>query len=431
MRTRRIAGPLALAALVALLGCTEENGHSPVADAQGAKAEGPKVIRIDAGPDAAEKAQEALITIKPGEVVEFGEGAFEFGNQLSLNGVDNVTIRGQGIDKTTLNFKNLKAGTGGEGLLVKANGCTIEGLTVVDSPSDAIKVDGANGITFRKVKVDWTAGPRTENGAYGLYPVQSKNVLIEECEVYCASDAGVYVGQSENIIVRRCKAERNVAGIEIENSIGADVYENIATNNTGGILVFSLPDLPKIQNGRQCRVFDNQVVANNHPNFGKEGNIVSEIPPGSGLIIMANDDVEIFRNTIKDNETANVSVISFVATGREYKDKAVYDPYPEAVYIHDNTFVGGGDKPQGDLSAAVAPLMGGKLPDIVYDGLVNPAKLKDGQLPKELGVYAKNNADADFVNLDFANLGGEKHKFADKAEGELPPLPQITIEGVQ
>lgn len=430
MHARNIAGSLAVAALVALSGCTEPNGHSPSANGNG-QAEDVKVVRIEAGPEAAEQAQEALITVKPGEVVEFGEGTFEFKNQLSLNGIDDVTIRGQGIDKTILNFKGLQAGTGGEGILVKANGCQIESLTVVDSPSDAIKVDGADGITFRKVKVDWSAGPRTENGAYGLYPVQSKNVLIEECEVYCASDAGLYVGQSENIIVRRCKAERNVAGIEIENSVGADVYENIATNNTGGILVFSLPDLPKIQNGKQCRVFDNQVVANNHPNFGKEGNIVSEIPPGSGVIIMANDDVEIFRNQIKDNQTANVSVISYVATGREYKDKAVYDPFPEAIYIHDNTFVGGGDKPEGALSAAVAPLLGGKLPDIVYDGLVNPAKATDGALPKELGVYAKNNADADFVNLDFANLGTDKHAFITVAEGELAPLPPITIEGVE
>src|SRR5262245_37481950 len=101
MHARSIAGSLAVAALVALSGCTEENGHSPVANGQG-KAEAVKVVRIDAGPEAAEKAQEALITAKPGEVVEFGEGTFEFKNQLSLNGIDNVTIRGQGIDKTIL-----------------------------------------------------------------------------------------------------------------------------------------------------------------------------------------------------------------------------------------------------------------------------------------------------------------------------------------
>jgi hypothetical protein len=43
------------------------------------------------------------------------------------------------------------------------------------------------------------------------------------------------LGQSQNIIVKNSRAEFNVAGIEIENSYFADVFNNIATNNTGGI----------------------------------------------------------------------------------------------------------------------------------------------------------------------------------------------------
>jgi parallel beta-helix repeat protein len=68
------------------------------------------------------------------------------------------------------------------------------------------------------VRVEWTNGPDENNGAYGLYPVQSSNVLIEESVVIGASDAGIYVGQSNNIIVRNSRVEFNVAGIEIENS---------------------------------------------------------------------------------------------------------------------------------------------------------------------------------------------------------------------
>ncbi|MFZ4083138.1 MAG: right-handed parallel beta-helix repeat-containing protein [Pirellula sp.] len=44
------------------------------------------------------------------------------------------------------------------------------------------------------------------------------NFLIEDCIAIGASDAGIYVGQSQDIVVRNCRAERNVAGIEIENS---------------------------------------------------------------------------------------------------------------------------------------------------------------------------------------------------------------------
>ena len=91
------------------------------------------------------------------------------------------------------------------------------------------------------------AGP--ENGAYGIYPVQSSHILIDSSVAIGAADAGIYVGQSSQIIVRNSRAEYNVAGIEIENSTFADVYDNVATNNTGGILVFDLPNL-EIQGGQ-------------------------------------------------------------------------------------------------------------------------------------------------------------------------------------
>ena len=91
------------------------------------------------------------------------------------------------------------------------------------------------------------------------------NVLIEDNVAIAASDAGIYVGQSEQIIVRGNRAEYNVAGIEVENSIGADVYNNTAIANTGGILVFNMPGIPK--RGYGTRVFDNDIKDNNTANF--------------------------------------------------------------------------------------------------------------------------------------------------------------------
>ena len=39
----------------------------------------------------------------------------------------------------------------------------------------------------------------------------------------------------------------------------------MATNNTGGLLVFDLPDLP-VQRGGDVRVYNNKVVGNKRPN---------------------------------------------------------------------------------------------------------------------------------------------------------------------
>ena len=384
---------------------------------------------IEAGPDAQERVQTALLLAQPGSVVELGAGRFELNGSLSLD-VANVTIRGAGSDQTILDFANQEAGTGGEGILATSDGFTIENLSVENTRGDAIKVLGANGVVFRSVRVDWPGTPRTENGAYGLYPVQCKDVLIEDSEVRGASDAGIYVGQSENIIVRRNKVWENVAGIEIENSHGADVYDNVATNNTGGILVFSLPGLP-VKNGHDTRVFNNEVTENNHPNFGLAGAIISTLPSGTGIQVMANENTEVFGNQIRNNQSYNVAILSYLVTGRDYDDPE-YDPYAEGIYIHDNVFEGGGDNPQGAAKDRAA-LVGGTFPDIVYDGFVNPEKLVDGVVLPELGVYVENNGDADFVNLDLGALmdGGEPNPSTDLLAhaGSLPSPPAEIVMG--
>lgn len=232
MRTVMSFLVLAAVGLIFTAGCADENGHGkPKA----------KVIAIKAGPDAQKQAVEAFIKVKSGETIEFDEGKFEFDTSLRLEDVKDVTIRGKGIDKTILNFAKQQAGTGGEGIIANINGFKLEDLKIQDTKADAVKTQGVDGITFRNVHVEWTRGPNPDNGAYGLYPVLCSNVLIEGCFVSDCSDAGIYVGQSKNVIVRKCRAERNVAGIEIENTVGADVYDNEATNNAGGMLIFALP----------------------------------------------------------------------------------------------------------------------------------------------------------------------------------------------
>ena len=222
-----------------------------------------------------------------------------------------------------------------------------------------------NGVTIQRVRVEWTNGPDEDNGAYGLYPVQTRNVLIEDCEVLGASDAGVYVGQSEVIIVRRNYVYENVAGIEIENSKFADVYENNTTGNTGGILVFDLPG-PPVQGGEATRVFNNLIVDNNEPNFAPEGAIVGTVPTGTGLMIMANDDIEAFGNTITGNQSLGVLVVSYYISEPTIS-KETYDPVPEKIYVHDNTMSNNSYDPQETAAVIASLVFGGNATDFVYD----------------------------------------------------------------
>jgi len=429
-RYRAVATASLAMCLLTALGCQEAGSYG---NGNGQKG---RVITVSVDDeDVQTKVQEALINAEPHDVIEFGEGKFDFTATLSLEDVERVTIRGKGIDKTILNFGDLKAGTGGEGILVKADHFTIEDLSVEDTPADGIKVEGATHPTFRRVKTTWTRGPDPNNGAYGIYPVLCENVLVEECVAECAADAGIYVGQTKNTIVRGCRAERNVAGIEIENTIGADVYDNVATNNTGGLLVFSLPGL-KVKNGRDCRVHNNTIVGNNHDNFAKEGNIVATIPPGSGVIIMANENVEVFNNEIRDNKTLNCSIVSYGINGKKYDDPE-YDPHPEGIWIHHNTFENGGSDPAGTIGKLLASVLEGKqLPDILYDGSRDEDKLVDGELPPEYRIYVENNGDASFMMIKLASAlgGGEPEVVEDLSQfsGSLPNPPgEITIEDAE
>ena len=203
--------------------------------------------------------QEALILAEPGDIVRLTAGFYELEDSLSID-VENIRLEGEGIDKTVLSFKNQKSGA--QGLSVTSDNVVLQDFAIEDAKGDAIKVKGVDGISFIRVRTEWTGGVSSDNGAYGLYPVESKNVLIDSCVAIGASDAGIYVGQSENIIVKNSRAEFNVAGIEIENSYYADVFDNHAENNTGGILVFDLPDIPQ-QGGHHIRVYRNKSINNN------------------------------------------------------------------------------------------------------------------------------------------------------------------------
>ena len=320
-----------------------------------------EVWEIAPGPDAAEALQEAMILAEPGDVIALAAGRYPLVDGLSLD-VDGVTVRGAGAEASVLDFSGQQGA--GEGLLITSSKIVLEDFAVENTTGDGVKSKGSDEITFRRLRVEWTGGPDEGNGAYGLYPVESKNVLIEDSLVRGASDAGIYVGQSDNIIVRRNRAEFNVAGIEIENSFCADVYENVATRNTGGILVFDLPNL-KQMGGHSVRVFDNEIVANDTDNFAPEGNIVATVPRGTGVLVMANRNVHVFGNRFDENAMVHVAVVSYF---EDYEDEN-YQPHPRGVVIRDNEFGRGGYDPSGEVGTFFAEAAGGEIPDILWDGV--------------------------------------------------------------
>lgn len=367
-------------------------------------------VRVEAGPDAQTRLQTALIEARPGDVVEIGAGRFDLTDGLSLD-VDRVTVRGAGPESTILSFKGQRGA--GEGLLVTSDDVVLRGFAVEDSRGDGIKSKGADRIVYHDLRVEWTGGPRETNGAYGLYPVESSDVLIDRVTVKGASDAGIYVGQSRNIVVRNSLAMFNVAGIEIENCYNADVYGNVATRNTGGILVFDLPDLPQ-KGGHSVRIFSNRSERNDTPNFAPKGNIVAGVPTGTGIIVMANRDVHVFNNILGDNGSTNVLIVGY---SQETKDKG-YNPLGSNILVAGNTHGKAGFAPGpqfvgGELIKAAM----GSIPPIVWDGTGTNVRVKDAVPTLSLNLKdPKERATA--ANPTLVELG---------SGADLPAIPAVVL----
>ncbi|MDX5331950.1 MAG: hypothetical protein LPK04_12220, partial [Caulobacteraceae bacterium] len=135
-----------------------------------------KTITVSPGPDAQEALQLALLDAKPGDIVALAPGRFELSDGLSLD-VDDVTVKGAGPEATILSFDSQQGGA--EGLLITSDRVTIRDLAVENSKGDGVKSKDADQISMINLRVEWTGGPKATNGAYGVYPVGSTNVLID------------------------------------------------------------------------------------------------------------------------------------------------------------------------------------------------------------------------------------------------------------
>jgi len=98
----------------------------------------------------------------------------------------------------------------------------------------------------------------------------------------------------------------------------------------------------------QYRVVPNVTyhVANNHENFAAEGATVANVPSGTGILILGADDVEVTSNSIVDNKTCGVAVLSLASLIEKERAGGVdVDPWPDRVRVHDNEFEGNGRDP--------------------------------------------------------------------------------------
>ena len=309
------------------------------------EARAPRIWQVQPG----ESIQSVIDQTIPGDTIEVLPGVY---SEALLVDIDNLTLRGiqDSRGRAILDGQNRLT----DAVITSSHNFTIEGFHLRDYVNNGITVHGGRNATFRKLLVENT-------GLYGVYPVECQGVLIEECTVSRIKDAGIYVGQSRDIIVRNNTVYRNVTGIEIENSVHALVEKNNVYETTGGILVFLLPNNPS-KVGTDCRVINNRVVNNNHPNFGDPTSIVGRVIPGTGMLIMAADRTEVTGNEIRGNDTFGIGLVGLAIAfpkGRQFDVGSI----PEGNRIYGNVFAENGRNPGGQVRE-----IGARNCDLFWDG---------------------------------------------------------------
>ena len=220
-----------------------------------------------------------------------------------------------------------------DAILYSGNNFVAENLEIRNYKGNGIMGQAGNNFEIRNNVI-------ADSGVYGIFPQLGKNGIVEHNVVSGIADAAIYIGMSDNILVAHNEVFDSVAGIEIENSRHAIVEHNYVHDNSGGLLAFVTPGLP-IKTTVDVIFRNNFVVGNNHANFGAPGSTVSGIPAGTGILVMAADDVVIEGNVISGNKVSGVIITDHAHASNVTADPES-DPNSDRVKILDNVMLGNG-----------------------------------------------------------------------------------------
>ncbi|GHF20862.1 hypothetical protein GCM10017044_14720 [Kordiimonas sediminis] len=301
--------------------------------------------------------QDAVIAAKPGDIIQVYPGTY---HETVYVDKDDITLSGVVIEGEwpTLDGDSDADGKSdlNDAILYSGNNFLVENFRIQRFKGNGIMGQAGNNFIIRNNIID-------DAGVYGIFPQLGKNGLISGNVVSQIADAAIYVGMSDNIDVIANEVFDSVAGIEIENSRHALVEGNYTYNNTGGILAFITPGLP-IKTTYDVIIRKNFVLNNNHENFGAPGSTVSNIPPGTGILIMAADDVIVEDNIISGNDNAGITITDLNIFGAAANDPDS-EPNSDRVTILTNVMHNNGNNPVTDIKALALANMSTRGPDII------------------------------------------------------------------
>ena len=264
-----------------------------------------------------------------------------------------------------------------DAVLYSGNNVTVENLRITHYKGNGIMGQAANNFLIRNNHV-------VDTGVYGIFPQLGKNGLVSHNVLTGIEDAAIYVGMCDNIHVTTNEVFGNVAGIEIENSRHAIVEHNKVYDNTGGILAFITPGLP-IKTTVDVIIRNNFINDNNHANFAAPGSIVAGVPAGTGIIVMAADEVTIENNIITGNKNVGIVITDHDSFANISKDPES-DPKSDKVAILDNLMFNNGSEPIDEIKALKLATFTQEPVDIINVGESRESCILDRQRYPTIGL---------------------------------------------
>ena len=399
-------------------GASYSGGYQPKAQAA-VQAEGAVALRTEQGQihlvKNGDSIQAAVEAAQPGDTIQVMPGIYSETVYIDKDDIHLLGVIQEGKRATMDGLGKLN-----DAILYSGNNVVIENFRITKYKGNGIMGQAGNNFEIRNNVI-------VDTGIYGIFPQLGTNGLVEHNVVSGIEDAAIYIGMSDNIHVAYNEVFDSVAGIEIENSRHAIVEHNNAHNNTGGILAFVTPGLP-IKTTEDVIIRNNFVLNNNTPNFGAPGSIVSGIPAGTGILVMAADDVIIEGNIISGNKTAGIIVNdhSFATTITMDVES---DPNSDRTMILDNVMLNNGYDTIAEVKAVALTELHTGLVDIVHVGSSEGSCIVNRHRYRAVGIG--NYGDCDFTNTDsidnYLVAGGADRRVIHPSErGEIAYLGVCT-----
>lgn len=295
--------------------------------------------------------QWAVDRARPGDTVEI---PYDIHYQTIALDTNDITLVGIPNEKGEWPILDGK-GEMSEAIIASGNNFAVSQLHIRNFTDHGILVEGVQKVDIHDIVTENT-------GTYGIVAVQSTDVLIERVKASGVNDAAIYAGQSQNVVVRDSETFGSVIGIELENTLNGELYNNHAHDNSVGILLLLRSQLTS-KVSKNTKVYDNLLENNNLENFADPDMTAAFVPPGLGILVAASDENEIYNNTIRNHKTSGVALFNLSLSLAYEEGEIDVGQNPENNNFYDNKYENNGYAP-----AELVLNLGIPTGDIFWDG---------------------------------------------------------------